>query len=367
MKLPELKIGQLSIRVPIVLGAMGVGVTRSNLASAVSRAGGLGVISGVNLGFEETDFYTHRLEANLRALKREIMLAKEKSKNALLGVNFMVAMNNYKEHVTTAVKEGVDFIISGAGLPLDLPGLVKGTKTKMIPIVSSAKAAKTILKIWDRNYEASADAIIIEGIKAGGHLGFSKEELIRGDFNPQKVIQEVKEALMPFENKYDRKIPVIFAGGVFDGEDLAEMISYGADAVQMATRFVATEECDAHINFKMAYIQAQKEDAKLIVSPVGMPGRAVQNDFLEQVQLKNAPKIKKCVNCLATCDPKTTPYCISQALISSVSGDTTSGLIFAGENVYKVKEMSTVAAIFKEVQEDAERYLSLSCLKDEIF
>ena len=170
---------------------------------------------------------------------------------------------------------------------------------------------------------------------------------------------------MPFETKYDKKIPVIFAGGVFDGEDIAEMISYGADAVQMATRFVATEECDAHMNFKMAFINATKEDAKIIVSPVGMPGRAVQNDFLENVAQNNAPKIKKCVNCLSTCDPKTTPYCISQALIASVGGDITSGLIFAGENVYKVNEMSTVEAIFKEVQEEAERFLSINCLKDE--
>ena len=365
MKLPELKIGQFSIKVPIILGAMGVGVTRSNLASAVSRAGGLGVISGVNLGFEENDFYTNRLEANIRALKREIHLAKEKSKNALLGVNFMVAMNNYKEHVTTAVKEGVDFIISGAGLPLDLPALVKGTKTKMIPIVSSAKAAKTILKMWDRNYQESADAIIIEGIKAGGHLGFSKEELTLGTFSPKEVIQEVKKVIAPFEEKYQKQIPVIFAGGVFDGEDIAEILSYGANGVQMATRFVATEECDAHINFKTAYINASKEDAKIIVSPVGMPGRAVQNHFLDLVDQKNAPKIQKCVNCLSTCDPKTTPYCISQALIASVKGDTTGGLIFAGENVYKVSEITTVAKIFDQLQAEAEYYLSLNHLQED--
>ncbi len=359
MKLPELKIGQISIKFPIVLGAMGVGVTRSGLASAVTSAGGLGVISGVNLGFNESDFYTNRLEANLRALAREIQTAKQKTMNGLIGVNFMVAMNNYKEHVTVAVKEGIDFIISGAGLPMELPALVKGSRTKIVPIVSSVKAAHLITKLWDRNHETAPDAIVIEGIKAGGHLGFSKEDLDTKNFDPKAVIAGVKEVLIPYELKYNKKIPVIFAGGIFDGEDIAEVLSFGADAVQMATRFVATEECDAHINFKEAYINTEIDHAKIIISPVGMPGRAIENQFIKNIAAGNRPKIERCVNCLATCNPATTPYCISQALVASVQGDVDNGLIFAGENVHRVNSITTVKTLINELVADAETYYSL--------
>ncbi|HAS72884.1 MAG TPA: nitronate monooxygenase [Clostridiales bacterium UBA8960] len=357
MKLPELKIGEHTIKVPIVLGAMGVGVTRSGLASAVTTSGGLGVISGVNLGFNDPDFYTNRLEANLRALKREINLAKDMTKGGLIGVNFMVAMNNYKEHVAVAVKEGIDFIISGAGLPTELPGLVKGSKTKIIPIVSSVKAAQLISKMWDRNHQTAPDAVVIEGIKAGGHLGFSKEDLLEGNFNPKEVIQGVKAALETYEIKYDKKIPVIFAGGIFDGKDIAEAISYGADAVQMATRFVATEECDAHINFKNAYVDADITDAQIIISPVGMPGRALNNPLIDNLSKGIRPKIERCVNCLSTCNPKTTPYCISQALVASVQGDVETGLIFAGENVFKVTEITTVSHLMETLVSEAEQHL----------
>lgn len=359
MKLPELRIGQISIKLPIVLGAMGVGVTRSGLASAVTSAGGLGVISGVNLGFNESDFYTNRLEANLRALAREIQTAKQKTMNGLIGVNFMVAMNNYKEHVSVAVKEGIDFIISGAGLPMELPALVKGSRTKIVPIVSSVKAAHLITKLWDRNHETAPDAIVIEGIKAGGHLGFSKEDLDTKNFDPKAVIAGIKEVLIPYEIKYNKKIPVIFAGGIFDGEDIAEVLSFGADAVQMATRFVATEECDAHINFKKAYINTEIDHAKIIISPVGMPGRAIENQFIKNIAAGNRPKIERCVNCLATCNPATTPYCISQALVASVQGDVDNGLIFAGENVHRVHSITTVKTLISELVAEAETYYSL--------
>ena len=362
MKLPELKVGQLSIKIPIFLGAMGVGVTRSGLATAITSAGGLGVISGVNLGFKESDFYTNRLEANLRALRNEIRTVKENTKNGLVGVNFMVAMNNYKEHVTEAVKEGIDFIISGAGLPTDLPAFVKGSRTKLVPIVSSAKAALLISKLWDRNHETVPDAIVIEGIKAGGHLGFSKEELLAKNFDPKETIKAVKLALKPFEEKYKKHIPVIFAGGVFDGEDIAKMLSYGADGVQMATRFVATTECDAHENFKQAYVNATEEQAQIIISPVGMPGRAINNPFIQEIAAGRRPKIERCVNCLQTCNPSTTPYCISQALVSSVEGDVDHGLIFAGENVYKVKEIQSVEAVMNELVAEAESYLALEAI-----
>ncbi len=358
MKLPELKIGQMTIRFPIVLGAMGVGVSRSGLAAAVTSAGGLGVISGVNLGFNESDFYTNRLEANLRALRNEIKTAKAKSNNGLIGVNFMVAMNNYKEHVAEAVKEGIDFIISGAGLPTELPAFVKGSTTKIIPIVSSVKAAQVISKMWDRNHQIAADAIVIEGIKAGGHLGFSSEELENKDFDPKAIIAGVREAIKPYEIKYDKQIPIIFAGGVFDGKDIAEMLSYGAQGVQMATRFVATEECDAHINFKKAYVDSVEDQAQIIISPVGMPGRALDNPFIQRIAQGDRPRIEHCVNCLRTCNPATTPYCISQALVASVKGDVDNGLIFAGENVHRVTEITTVAKLMQELISEAESCLS---------
>lgn len=349
MKLPTLDIGSLKIKYPIVLGAMGIGVTRSGLAAAVTNAGGLGVMSGVNLGFEEPDFMDNTLEANLRALRNEIRKAKEMTKGGAIGVNFMVAMNMYAEHVREAVKEGIDFIVSGAGIPSELPGLVKGSSTKIAPIISSSKGARLIAKLWDRNHNMAPDAVVLEGVKAGGHLGFKRDDIINENYDVFKTISEIKIILKPYEEKYQKKIPLIVAGGIYSGEDIAEVLKAGGDGVQMATRFVATKECDASELYKQAYINAVKEDVKIIISPVGLPGRAVQNPFLSKINANNPPKIKRCVNCLKTCDIKTTPYCISQALVNAVSGNVDEGLIFSGENVYKVKEMSTVPEIFEDL------------------
>lgn len=349
MKLPTLEIGSLKIKYPIVLGAMGIGVTRSGLAAAVTNAGGLGVMSGVNLGFEEPDFMDKPLEANLRALRNEIRKAKEMTKGGAIGINFMVAMNTYAEHVREAVKEGIDFIVSGAGIPQDLPALVKGSSTKIAPIISSSKGAGLIAKLWDRNHNIAPDAVVLEGVKAGGHLGFKRDDIINEKYDVFKTITEIKNILKPYEEKYQKKIPLIVAGGIYTGEDIAEIIKAGGDGVQMATRFVATAECDASDAYKQAYINASKEDVKIIISPVGLPGRAVGNPFLSRIDANDRPTIKRCVNCLRTCDVKTTPYCISQALINAVSGNVDEGLIFSGENVYKVKEMTTVPKIFDEL------------------
>lgn len=353
MALPTLKIGDFSIKYPIVLGAMGIGVTRNELASAVTNAGGLGVLSGVNLGFNEADFLSNRLEANLRALKREIQLAKEKTKNGIVGINFMVAMNAYAEHVKVAVKEGIDLIVSGAGLPTELPQFVKDTKTKIAPIVSSAKACALISKLWDRNYGTSADAIVVEGIHAGGHLGFSMEDLEKENFDAKACIQEIKEILLPYEEKYNKKIPVILAGGIFSGTDIANAITMGADGVQMATRFVTTEECDAHENFKKIYLQASQEDVALIKSPVGLPGRAILTPLIQNLKAGIKPPIKHCVNCLKTCNPATTPYCISKALVHAVKGNVDKGLFFAGSNVYKNSDITTVNQVFQDLLSEA--------------
>ncbi|SHG91719.1 NAD(P)H-dependent flavin oxidoreductase [Tepidibacter thalassicus] len=352
MRLPSLNIGELIAKVPIIQGGMGIGVSRSSLAAAVANEGGIGVISGVQIGFTEEDFRTNNKEANIRALKKEIRRARELSPNGILGVNFLVAMKNYKEMVKTAVEEKINLIISGAGLPKSLPEMIKGSKTKIAPIVSSGKAAELISKLWDRKYNYIPDLIIVEGPKAGGHLGFSMEELdLHKKIDLFDIVEEVIEKLKPFKEKYKKDIPVIAAGGIFDGIDIAKCIKIGAAGVQMGTRFVATHECDADINYKKAYLNSSQEDIELIKSPVGLPGRAINNNFVKKTKLNNI-LVKKCYNCLVSCNPNTTPYCITEALIAAVKGDIENGLIFSGSNAYKLdKIVSVKELIFQLVTE----------------
>lgn len=358
MNIPPLKIGDLVAKVPIIQGGMGVGVSLSNLAAAVANEGGIGVISGVQIGFREKDFKANNDEANIRGLIKEIRNAKQLSPKGILGVNMLSAVNNYKDMVKTAVKEKIDIIISGAGLPKNLPELVKGSDTKIAPIVSSGKAAAVIAKMWDRKYKYVPDVVIVEGPHAGGHLGFSVEQLTSLKMpNLKDIVKEVIEDLKPFAEKYKKEIPVIAAGGIYTGKDIAEFLKLGASGVQMSTRFVATEECDAHINFKKAYISATKEDIQLIKSPVGMPGRAIRNAFVKTIE-NNRLKIKKCYDCLKPCDPATTPYCISDALISSVQGDVENGLVFVGSNAYRMHEMTTVKELISELVHEAEKFLN---------
>lgn len=345
----ELVIGNLIAKSPVIQGGMGIGVSRSSLASAVSNAGGIGVISGVNIGYDEDDFENNTLEANLRALKKHLKIAKEKSNNGIIGVNLMVAMNYYEEHVKTAVEAGCDIIISGAGLPLQLPKLVKGSTTKIAPIVSSSKATNVILKMWDKKDNTTADLIIVEGPKAGGHLGFSNEELddiksINYDDEFIKILDITKK----YEKKYNKKIPVIAAGGISSGVDVKKYLDLGAGGVQVGTRFVATYECDAHDNFKQSYIDAKEEDIEIVKSPVGMPGRAIKNKFIESV-LYSRPKITKCYNCLVPCNPKVTPYCISTALINAVKGDVDDALLFCGADASKINELKSVKEVMNEL------------------
>jgi nitronate monooxygenase len=357
MKLPSLNIGDLKIKLPIIQGGMGIGVSLSNLAAAVSSEGGLGVISAAQIGYREPDFETNNLEANLRALRDEIHKAKEKCKDGFLGLNVMVAMNNYKNIIKTAVEEKVDIIISGAGLPLDLPQLIQGSKTKIAPIVSSGKAAQLIAKIWDKKYSYCPDAVVVEGPEAGGHLGFSMEDFIKSTTeNLIDIISDVKEALKPYEEKYKKSIPVIAAGGIYTGEDIARYIHAGAAGVQMSTRFVATDECDADINYKRAYLSSEKEDIQIVQSPVGMPGRAIRNDFIKKLE-NGRIAVKRCYNCIKSCDPGKTPYCISKALINSVTGNIQEGLLFVGSNAYRIKEIVSVKALMKELVDDAEKVL----------
>lgn len=351
MNIKELKIGNFTLELPIVQGGMGIGISRSNLAAAVSNSGGLGVLSGAQIGYDEVDFETNTLQANLRAVKKHIKKAKELAKGKMIGINLMVAMEHYEEHVEAAVEAGVDIIISGAGLPLTLPTHLKGTKTMFAPIVSSVRAAKALLKNYDRKYQVAPDMIVVEGPKAGGHLGFKAEEIENDTIDLDQIVKGIIEVSSEYARKYDKEIPVIVGGGVFDGEDIAHYLSIGASGVQMATRFIATEECDAHPNFKKAIIDAKEEDIILVKSPVGMPGRAIRNSFSEKYGVKRE-KIKKCYNCIKPCNPATTIYCISKALIHAVRGEVDEALLFCGANAYRVNELMTVNELMETLKKE---------------
>lgn len=357
MNLPPLKIGELTAKLPIIQGGMGIGISLSSLASAVANAGGIGVISGVQIGYKEEDFEKNTLNANIRALKKEIQKARKLSPNGILGVNIMVAATHYKELVLAAVKEKIDLIICGAGLPSDLPKLVKGSNTKIAPIVSSGKAASVITKMWKKKFDYVPDLIVVEGHKAGGHLGFSSEELENSTAKDlHSIVKDVLSVVKPLEAEYNKSIPVVAGGGIYTGKEIAELIKIGAAGVQMATRFVATAECDAHINFKKAYVNANKEDVIIIKSPVGMPGRAINNKFIKSLDSSNS-SITKCYSCIKHCDPSQTPYCISKALINAVNGDIDNALVFAGTNAYKIDKIVTVKELMDELVTEAEANL----------
>ena len=248
-------------------------------------------------------------------------------------------------------------IISGAGLPKELPKLVEGTKVKIAPIISSARGAVLMIKLWLRQ-KRLPDMIVVEGPEAGGHLGFSREEL--EDKNRKDIYQIVKEVVQKvkeFEIEYNTRIPVIAAGGIYTGKDIKKALEYGAAGVQMATRFVATEECDADIKYKETYIKATKEEIEIVQSPVGMPGRAINNKFMKEVEKRKLAGIKgtdkKCLNCIKTCNPKETPYCITRALINAVEGNIDDALLFVGSNAYKIDKITTVKKLIEELVSSA--------------
>jgi NAD(P)H-dependent flavin oxidoreductase YrpB (nitropropane dioxygenase family) len=345
----ELKIGNLTAKVPIVQGGMGVGISMHKLAGAVAKEGGIGVISAAQPGFNEDDFYNNTMEANMRALGREIKLAKEISNGGIIGVNIMVAVTNYEAFVKCCIENGADIIFSGAGLPMDLPKYAEGSDIKLAPIVSSAKACKVILGRWAKKCNRTADLIVIEGPKAGGHLGFKAEE-VENIQNFDDEIIKILEAKKEFEEKFNKTIPVIFGGGVYDKSDIEHCFELGLDGVQMATRFVVTEECDADIRFKQAYINADKDDITIVKSPVGMPGRALANNFIKNV-VPNGCKIERCFNCLVHCNPKQIPYCISLALFRGARGEIDNALVFCGENAWRTDKITTVHELIKELTE----------------
>lgn len=348
MKMKPLVIGDLVAKIPVVQGGMGVGVSLSNLAGAVALEGGVGVISTAQIGYRKPEFDLHPIEANLKAIGEEIAKAKEKAKGGIIAVNIMVATRRYEDYVKAAVEAGVDMIISGAGLPMTLPELVKGAKTKIAPIVSSVKSAQVICKYWLKKYSRLPDMVVIEGPKAGGHLGFSKEQLDHLDeMDYDTEICHIIEEVDNFGKIQNKKVPVVVAGGVFSKADMEHMISLGADGVQVATRFVTTYECDASDKYKQAYLDAKKEDIVIVKSPVGMPGRAINNAFIKRAANEQIPH-GRCHLCVQSCKPDETPYCITDALVNAVKGNVDEGLIFCGENAWRCNKMESVKEIMQE-------------------
>jgi len=345
MSLPALRIGNLEARIPIVQGGMGVGISLAGLASAVAREGGIGVISATGIGMLEPDFDRDVLGAGQRAMRREIKEAR-RSTNGIIGVNVMVALTDYFELLEVAVDEGADIVFLGAGLPLKVPQKLiqerRGAMTKVAPIVSSGRAAKLIFEYWSRHYLRVPDAVVVEGPLAGGHLGFSKENIGRPDHSLEQIVPEVIAALKPFSDKCGGPVPVIAAGGIYTGADIHRFIRMGAHGVQMATRFVATHECDASLEFKEAYIKCRKEDLVIIDSPVGLPGRAIRNDFLDEVASGKRKPFTCRWQCLKTCDFGTVPYCICAALTNAKRGKLENGFAFAGANAYRVDRITSV-------------------------
>lgn len=373
--LKPLKIGRLTARKPVIQGGMGVGISLSSLAGAVAKAGGVGIISTAQIGFRDPDFMKNPMAANLKAIHTELKKARKIAPEGVLGFNIMVATKEYAQYVKEAVKAGADVIISGAGLPVDLPkfvaeaeaelkdaaqAAVQGRRTMIAPIVSSIKSALVICRMWDRKYKTAPDFVVIEGPCAGGHLGFSREQLseygadtedVAHTYKEEAYDQEIRgilETVREFAKKYQKEIPVIAAGGVFDHEDVRHQMSLGVDGVQVATRFVTTEECDAPLAYKEAYIRAEQEDIVIVKSPVGMPGRAIRNAFLEKVS--RAPmKVERCFRCLEHCNPASTPYCITKALINAAEGRLEDALLFCGSNAYRCRKIETVPEVMEDL------------------
>jgi nitronate monooxygenase len=330
---------------PIIQGGMGVGVSLSGLAAAIANEGGVGVIACAGIGMIEPDLFQNFEAANLRALRKEIRRAREASKG-ILGVNIMVALSNFTDLVKTALDEGIDLIFSGAGLPLDLPRYRRGgDRTRLVPIVSSGRAAKIIAKRWMERYDYPPDAVVVEGPRAGGHLGFKPEQIADPTYALERLLAEVLVEIKPFETKAGRPIPVVPGGGIYTGADLHRFLQLGAAGVQMATRFVTTHECDASLAFKEAYLRASPEDLIIICSPVGMPGRAIRNQFLEDVKAGKRMPFTCPYHCIVTCDYTNSPYCIALALINAQRGRMNHGFAFAGENAHRATEIVSVKAL----------------------
>ena len=351
MKIQPLKIGTKTAKVPVIQGGMGVGISLGNLAGAVAKEGGIGIISAAQPGFKEKDFEKNPLEANLRAVKSEYEKARKLAPDGIIGFNLMVAMEHYEEYVHAVVEAGADLIVSGAGLPTELPKYVGDSDILLAPIVSTAKSANVILKYWDKKYQRIPDLVVIEGPLAGGHLGFREDQLdeYEGQAIYDQEIQKIKEIIQNYSDKYEKKIPIAIGGGIHDSESAAHAFSLGADAIQVATRFVTTEECDADIRYKEAHLKAQESDIAIVKSPVGMPGRAIMNTFMTRVMNGEQIPHSPCHGCLVKCSPKEIPYCITDGLINAVKGNVDEGLLFCGAKAWKAEHLQTVQEVINDL------------------
>ena len=352
----NLNIGGLVIEIPIIQGGMGVRVSTASLVSAVSNEGGLGVIAAVGLG-EEGEGKDHDYVMRSRTSFIDSIRETRRMTTKPFGVNIMCALTNYDDLVDAAQKESVNVIISGAGLPLKLPSLIKNKKTKLLPIVSSGRAARIICGTWQRRYNRLPDAIVLEGPLAGGHLGYSRAELDDPEhYSLEKILLDVLSVVREFE-KGAIKIPIIAAGGIFDGKDIARVIRLGASGVQMATRFVCTDECDVSRQYKETYIKAKKEDIIIINSPVGMPGRVIRNEFVDKISKGGRVDFGCEYHCLSTCDPKKVNYCIAKALLNASRGDMDRGFAMCGSNAYRIDKIISVKQLMAGLVEEARSHL----------
>ena len=350
-KMPKLRIGDSVAKLPIVQGGMGVGISLSGLASAVANEGGIGVIAANSIGMLDPEYYASHKDANAIALRKEIRKAKEMS-SGIIGVNIMVAVNDFHALLTVAIEEKVDMVFFGAGLPLKgIPvEALRTSGVKVVPIVSSTRAAGLIFKSWLKKYKDVPDAVVVEGPKAGGHLGFKEDQIDDPDFALERILLDVVAVIKDYEDKFRRNIPVIAAGGVFTGTDIYKLFKLGASGVQMGTRFVATHECDADIRFKESYVACNEEDIEIIKSPVGMPGRAIKSSFLKDIASGKKMKLRCAWKCLKSCDIKTARYCISLALDNARKGILEKGFVFAGSNAFRINNIISVKELLQELQ-----------------
>lgn len=349
-----MKLGNRELALPLIQGGMGVGVSMGGLAGAVAAQGAMGTLSTADAGWNEPDFATHPQQANLRALRREVQRAKRLAAGAgLVAVNAMVATRQYADSVRTALEAGADAIVSGAGLPLELPALAEGFEALLAPIVSGPRAAQLICRTWAKRYSRVPDFVVLEGCQAGGHLGFEEADLLFGRCTPlSRLIPEVLAALRPFEEKFGRAIPLFCAGGVATGAEMARCTRLGAAGAQLATRFIATEECDAGQGYKDVLLAARPEDLRIIHSPVGMPGRAVNSPLVQRLAAGMRQPPAHCSGCIKSCRPAETPFCITHALIEAVKGNWEEGLFFSGSRVDLVDRMRTVPDLIDELMKE---------------
>jgi len=349
--LPKLKIGDLIAELPIIQGGMGVGVSGVSLVSAVANSGGIGVLSSAGMGMTEAGYRDNPIETGINALKNEIRKCRELT-DGIIGINIMVATSNFAEMVSAAIEEKVDLIFAGAGLALDLPKyLIEGANTKLVPIISSAKAASVILKRWTANFNYLPDAFVVEGPLAGGHLGFKIEQLDDERYALENIVPQVINTVKTYEAE-NKEIPIIAAGGIYTGEDIHKLLDCGAAGVQMGTRFVTTVECDAADEFKQSYINCSEEDIVIIKSPVGLPGRAVNNNFLKSAKDGKRHPIQCPFHCIETCNVEDSPYCIALALLNAKRGNMESGFAFAGQNAYRTNLIVSVKELIETLKKE---------------